>query len=176
MIEDTFNRTEALAQFNKITGAFVMILQRLDISTLNNDFFLYKEIEIDIYKEKVIGTYDNFSIVSINDQPLEIYEDNLNALAREKILQKYPLEKQLTIIGTLLEKIADQNSIECDELKDMNDYITEVRRTNRVRKDFYSSDSEYQYVSTEEAERIFAEQREGGIMEYEPKIRNTSNL
>jgi hypothetical protein len=131
---------------------------------------------LDIYKEKVVGTYNNFRIVAIDDQPLEIYEDNLNALAKEKILEKYPLEKQLTIIETLLEKIADHNNIECNELKDMIDYIAEVRRTNRVRKDFYSSDLEYQYVSTEEAERIFVEQREGGIMEYEPKTRNNSGV
>lgn len=171
-MSESFNRIEALAQFNKITKVFITILQKVeDISWLNNDFYLYREIMIDIDKEKVIGTYDNFEIVSIADQPLAVTEDGLNALARTKIVQKYSIETQLTIIEKTLERIATSAGVDHSELKEMNDYIDEIKRTNRLRKDFYAADSDYEYTSTEEMEQKLALQHEGGIMEYEPKVR-----
>lgn len=166
------NRIEVLAQFNKITKVFITVLQKVeDISWLNNDFYLYREISMDPVKEKIIGTYDNFQIVSIADQPLEIAENGLNALARAKILKKYPIETQLTIIEKTLEKIAQSTGIDYSELREMNEYINEIKRSNSLRKDFYATDSDYEYVSTEQFEQLLLQQHEGGIMEYEPKAR-----
>lgn len=172
-MSEQFTRIPALAQFNKVTKVFTMILQKPDdISGLNHDFYFYREIMIDRSKEKIVGNYDNFQIVSIESQPLVITEDSLNALAREKIVKAYPLESQLTILGELLERIATTANIECNDLKDMNDYINEVKRVNGLRKEFYASDPSYQYLSTEEFEELFVAQREGGIMEYEGKVNN----
>lgn len=169
-MSETINRIEALAQFNKISKVFITVLQKVeDISWLNNDFYLYKEIMIDIDREKVIGTYDDFEIVSIESQPLLITEDGLNALARAKILQKYPIETQLTIIEKTLERIAASSGVDHSELREMNAYIDEIKRSNRLRKDFYSSDSDYEYTSTEKMQEKLMLQHEGGIMEYEPK-------
>lgn len=168
-MDNEFNRVPALAQFNKITKVFVMIMQRPeDISGLNHDFYLYKEIEIDRDKEKVIGNYDNFRVAAIESEPLEINEDGLNQLAREKILKVYPMHDQLTILGQTLEKIADAVGVECEDLKEMNDYIAEVKRLNNLRKEFYASDPSYKYMSTEEFEELFIARREGGVMQYEP--------
>lgn len=172
-MSEQYTRVPALAQFNKVTKVFTMLLQKPDdISGLNHDFYLYKEVMIDRQKEKILGNYDNFQVVSIESQPLLITEDELNSLAREKIIKNYPIERQLTIIGQLLEKIAVAGNIECEELKDMNDYISEVKRVNGLRKAFYDSDPSYQYLSTEAFEELFIAQREGGIMEYEGKINN----
>lgn len=169
MTDNHFDRVPALAQFNKVTKVFVMILQRPDdISGLNHDFYLYREIEIDRDKEKVIGNYDNFRVAAIEHEPLEINEDALNTLAREKILKRYPMHDQLTILGLTLEKIADSVGIECEDLKEMNDFISEVRRLNGLRKEFYASDPAYRYMSTEEFEELFVARREGGVMQYEP--------
>ncbi len=172
-MSEQFTRVPALAQFNRVSKVFTMILEKPDdISGLNHDFYLYKEIMIDRSKEKILGNYDNFQVVSIESQPLLITEDSLNSLAREKIIKTYPIERQLTILGQLLEKIATSSNIECEELKEMNDYINEVKRVNGLRKEFYESDPSYQYLSTEDFEELFAAQREGGIMEYEGKINN----
>lgn len=171
-MSETINRIEAIAQFNKITKVFITVLQKVeDISWLNNDFYLYKEISIDTLKEKVVGTYDNFQIVSIADQPLEITENGLNALARAKILKKYPIEKQLTVIEKTLERIAQASGVDHSELREMNEYIEEIKRANGIRKEFYAADSDYEYMSTEQMEQILLQQHEGGIMEYEPKAR-----
>jgi hypothetical protein len=159
------NRVEALAQFNKLNGMFTMVLQRVDLSLLNNDLYHYVEIEIDTDQEKVVGTYDDFSIVNINDEPMLIMEDQLNLMAREKIIAKYPLEKQLSIIGSLLETLAVNAGINCDDLKEMNDFIEEVRYANGIRKDFYANNNEFNYVSTEAFEETLAKKYEGGILE-----------
>lgn len=170
-MSDTLNRVEALAQFNKITKVYITVLQKVDVSWLNNDFYLYKEVTIDPVREKIIGTYDNFEIVSVDDQSLTITEDGLNALAREKILKKYSIETQLTIIERTLEKMASVMNIDYSELKEMNDYIEEIKRSNRIRKEFYANDIDYDYVSTEDMEQRLLLQHEGGIMDYEPKAR-----
>lgn len=168
MINNT-NKTEALAQFNKITKVFTTILQKVDTSWLNNDLYLYKEILIDRDREIVVGIYDDFKIVSLEDQPMPISEDGLNALAKEKILKKYSIESQLTVIEKTLEKIAIATGIDFSELKEMNDYIAEIKRTNRLRKEFYSANTDYKYTSSEDFEKILTLQHEGGILDYEPR-------
>lgn len=170
-MSDTLNRIEALAQFNKITKVYITVLQKVEVSWLNNDFYLYREVTIDPVREKIIGTYDNFEIVSMDDQSLTITEDGLNALAREKILKKYSIETQLTIIERTLEKMASVMNIDYAELKEMNDYIEEIKRSNGIRKEFYANDIDYDYVSTEDMEQRLLLQHEGGIMDYEPKAR-----
>lgn len=165
------NRVSALAQFNKLNGYFTMVLGLVDdISILNHDYYLYQPVEIDVDNEKIIGTYDNFTIVNINEQPLEINEDSLNLYAREKIIEVYPLEKQLTILGTVLERLADQNGIEANDLKEMNAFIQEVKRVNGLKKQFYAENPDYKYVSTEELDQAIAKKYEGAINEYGESI------
>jgi len=166
MTEST--KTTALAQFNKLNGKFTTILSMVDnISLLNHDFFNYKEVEIDLYNETIVGDYNNFEIVSIHDGSLEITEDMLNELARDKIVKEYPIERQLTILGNTLEKIADSTDIiDLEDLKQMNDYIKEIKRVNSIRKHFYQNNADYNYKTTEELDRIINEKYEGSIQAY----------
>jgi len=161
-------RITALAQFNKLNNMFTMVLGTVpDMSLLNHDYYLYKEIEIDIDNETVVGTYDNFSIVNIHEQPLEINEDMLNELARNKIVKEYPIEKQLTIIGNTIERLADAAGVDSTDIKIMNDYINEIKRANAIRKQFYANSTEYNYKSTEELDEMIATKYEGSIQAYE---------
>jgi len=161
-------RTTALAQFNKLNGKFTTVLGMVDdISMLNHDFYNYQEVEIDLYNETVIGDYHNFEIVNINEGNLEITEDMLNELARDKIVKEYPIERQLTVLGKTLEKIADSLSLEdIDDIKEMNDYIDEVKRVNSIRKEFYKNNPDYDYKSTEDLDRLISEKYEGSIQAY----------
>ena len=160
------NRVPAYAQFNKLNKKFITVLGTVeDPSMLNQDMFLYRDIEIDLYEETVVGDYDNFSIVANADQPLEITEDSINELARERIVKKYPLEKQLSIIGDLLVRLADASGIEATDAKEMTAYIDEIKRANAIRKQFYSDNPDYVYWSTEELNAKLAEMFEGGIDE-----------
>ena len=162
------NRVKAYAQFNKLNKKFTTVIGEVpDFSLLNHDLFLYKDIEIDLYEETVQGDYDNFTIVAYTDLPELVTEDSLNELAKEKILKKYPLEKQLSIIGSMLEKLADSASIDATDIKDMNAYIGEIRRANAIRKEFFANNPDYKYMSTEEVEAEINELQEGGINDYE---------
>jgi Rad3-related DNA helicase len=157
-------RTPGLAQFNKLNKVFITVLGPVeDASWLNHEHYLYHEVMIDIANEKIVGDYNNYQIVPIADQPTEILEGHLNALATEKILTTYPYGRQLNTIGALLEKLADSAGIECEELKTMNDFVQEVLHANKLRKEFYESDPDYQYISTEKFEELYAKQLEGGI-------------
>lgn len=167
------NRIPALAQFNKLNGLFTMVLGKVDdLTMLNHEFYEYKEIEIDINNEEVVGTIDNFDIVNIHDQPLEVTEDSLNLYAREKIVEAYPLEKQLTILGQTLAKLTAAAGIEAEDLDQMNDFISEVRRVNGLKKQFYAENPDYRYVSTEDLEEIINKKYEGAIKEYGEGIVN----
>lgn len=164
-------KVQALAQFNKINKLFITVLGMVeDLSMLNNTHYLYKEVEIDVDQERIEGNYDNFQIVPINSGPLLITEGTLNALAREKIVEVYSLETQLSIIAETLERIADSVGVECEQLKDMNDFIQEVKRANQIRKDFYSTNSDYQYQSTDDVQNLLNQKYEGGIREYEGTV------
>ena len=166
------SRQPALAQFNKLNKKFTTVLGMVDDqSLLNHDLYLYREIEIDLTNENVRGNFDSYEIYNINATPL-MTEDALNTLAKNRITEKYPLENQLSILGSILERVADANAIECEDLKEMNDFIAEVRRSNGIRKEYFKANPQVEYKSTEDIEEEIAEKYEGAIQEYGDDIRD----
>lgn len=166
------NRVTALAQFNKLNRKFTTVLGMVDdISLLNNDLYLYRQIDIDIDQENVRGDYDNYTIYDVNATPL-MTEDALNTLARSRITDKYPLENQLSILGAAIESIADNAGVAVEALKEMNDFITETRRANGIRKTYFAANSQVDYKTTEDIEAEIAEKYEGAIQEYGDDIRD----
>lgn len=166
------NRETALAQFNKLNKKFTTVLGMVDdVSLLNNDLYLYREVEIDLENENVRGDYDNYEIYDVNATPL-MTEDALNTLARNRITDKYPLENQLSILGSAIERLADNAGIEAEDLKEMNDFITEVRRANGIRKEYFRNNPQVEYKTTEDIESEIAEKYEGAIQEYGDDIRD----
>ena len=166
------NRQSALAQFNKLNKKFTTVLGMVDdVSLLNHDLYLYREIEIDFDNENVRGDYDNYEIYDVNAMPL-MTEDALNTLARNRITDKYPLEDQLSILGSAIERLADNAGIEAEDLKEMNDFIAEVRRANGIRKEYFRNNPQIEYKTTEDIEAEIAEKYEGAIQEYGDDIRD----
>jgi hypothetical protein len=166
------NRQPALAQFNKLNGKFTTVLgMDDDQSLLNHDLYLYREIVIDFDNENVRGDYDNYDIYDVNTTPL-MTEDALNTMARARIVDRYPLEIQLSIIGSVLARLSDSAGIEAEELKEMNDFISEVRRANGIRKEYFRSNPQVFYKSTEDIDAEIAEKYEGAIQEYGEDIRD----
>ena len=166
------NKQSALAQFNKLNKKFTTVLGMVDdVSLLNHDLYLYREIEIDFDNENVRGDYDNYEIYDVNAKPL-MTEDALNTLARNRITNKYPLEDQLSILGSAIERLADNAGIEAEDLKEMNDFIAEVRRANGIRKEYFRNNPQIEYKTTEDIEAEIAEKYEGAIQEYGDDIRD----
>jgi len=48
----------------------------------------------------------------------------------------------------------------------MNDYISEIKRTNKIRKEFYANNPDYDYKSTEELDEMLEKKYEGSIQAY----------
>lgn len=166
---DIYSRAAGIAQFNKLNKEFITVLGPVeDRALLNNEFYLYVDVLIDDTKETIVGTYDNFQIVPRDSLPRQVTEDELNLIARAKIVEKYPLEVQLSILGSVLEQLATTANIDCADLIEMNDYIAEVRRVNKLRKEFFASSPDYAYLSTEELNALFEKQMEGGIAQFVP--------
>lgn len=157
-------KQKALAQFNKLNGEFVAVHSGVpDYNILNHKSYDYREVEIDLSNEDIVGTIDNFEIVNVNEGPVEITEDMVDELARNRITKAYPLERQLSIMGQMLEKLADQAGVDATDLKEMNDYITEAKRVNKIRKQFYMDNPDYVYKTNQEVEDKIERKFEGII-------------
>lgn len=158
--------TTMLAQFNKISGEFIGLLQpEEDMSILNHDFFNYTEVEIDIATQELVGKYDNFQIVNVQDQPVTIYEAALDNAAQFKIDKSYGVYKRMEVQEKLLEKIAAALDVEHEEFLEMRDYIAEVRANNNLYKESLKADPVYNFVSLQDELTTYENRLEGGIHE-----------
>lgn len=166
------NQQPRIIQFNKLTKEFITVLSPVEnISYLNHTNYVYSdEVMIDEDNEVVVGNADSWEIKAIADLPFVVKEDDLNTLARERIMKSYPLESQLNILGGVLEKVAETNAIECEDLKAMNDFIDEVRRVNKLRKEYYANSAEFNYISTEDFESTLLKKYKGAIDESERQL------
>lgn len=158
--------TTMLAQFNKISGEFIALLQpEEDLSILNHDFFNYTEVEINLQTQELVGTYDNFEIVNIQDQPVTVYEAALDNAAQFKIDKTYGVYKRMEVQEKLLEKIAAALDVEHEEFLEMRDYIAEVRANNNLYKESLKTDPAYTFVSLEDQTTTYENRLEGGLHE-----------
>lgn len=166
------NQQPRIIQFNKLTREFITLMSPVeDMSLLNQVNYEYSdEVMIDEDNEVVVGNADSWEVKAIADLPFEVKESDLNILARERILKSYPMESQLNILGDVLEKVADANAIECEDLKAMNDFIDEVRRVNKLRKEYYANSDEFTYVSDADFESKLLQKYKGAIDGYERQL------
>jgi hypothetical protein len=180
-------KIRALIQFNKITGEPVAEMMWVDPETLNNDFFVYREVMFDFQNDMVVGTADNFEIKNKLEMPIVMTEEQLDAAARDKITKEYPVIQQVNIVGTAILKLEEQLrdltaalkerfGMEFDlssataQLVEMRNYIDEVKRANTIRKTFYQESPDYEYISYEAAAAAEARRLEGGLHEaYGPR-------
>jgi hypothetical protein len=164
-------KSKVLLQFNKITGALVGILSWVEPETLNTVFFDYVTVEeFDFENDEVVGNYPDFKVVDRRTLPSVMYEESLDAIARDKITKKYPVIQQVNVLGTAILKLSEALGIDQEELIEMRDYIDEVKRVNAVQKAFYQESPDYEYVSIEDQEAREADQMEGGLHEaYGPR-------
>lgn len=158
---------EAWAQFNIITKVFTGVFPRtaaepVGMNTVN---YLYSPIEIDMATQVVVGTYDAFRVVNKADQPQDIHEAALDGQMRAKIAESYSNNDRLEILERSLLKLADAIGVQLPELEEVVDLVTEVKRTNELRKQSLAVDPEYNYISNAQALQNEMDQLEGGLHE-----------
>ena len=154
-----------LAQFNAASGAFVTCLSDIPLEYLNTTHFKYAKVEIDLALEKVVGVYDNFKVVKIADEPTEVYESMVNELCKQKIFKRFAVEVQLDILRNAIAKVLEAAGIEDEALADMNDYIDEVKRANKVIKQSYIDNPDFKFITIKEAQEIEEQRLDGGLHE-----------
>lgn len=156
---------QMLAQFNAASGTFITCMSVIDLSYLNTENFKYVEITIDITKQRVDGEYDNFKIVNVADEPTVIYESMVNELCKQKIFKRFAVEVQLDILRNTLATLCEKVGVEDEALLDMNDYIDGVKRANKVLKEAYKNNPDFQFISIQEQAAIEAAKLDGGLHE-----------
>jgi hypothetical protein len=170
--------TKVLLQFNKISGAFTAVIGWVDPATLNNDFFIYEEHDnFDFHTDEVRGTYPDYTVVNREQAELVMYESQLDLAAQQKITKQYPVINQVNNIGNAIEQIGrvvqgllgDKPDADLAAalkvLDEMNDYVTEVKTANNLRKEYYAGSSDYIYYSLADEAAAQEAQLEGGLHE-----------
>jgi len=171
--------TEAWAQFNKITGEFTGVFQKVDVTLLNQEYYDYVAIEINLETQRVEGTKNSFKIVNISEQPQMQYEIALDNQAQGKIDKVYGIYARLEMIDRMLVLLCDKLDVKDAEFTEMRDYIDEVHHVNELIKEAVSKDPAYRYVTIAEQLEKADAQIEGGLHEYfgprqtEPQIVST---
>jgi hypothetical protein len=160
------DKTLAWAQFNKITGEFTGVFQKVDVSTLNQDYYDYVAIEINIETQRVSGTKNNFKIVNVADEPQLQYEIALNNQAQGKIDKEYNIYARLEMIDRMLGLLCEKLDVQDEAFIEMRDYIDEVHRVNAVIKEAVSNDPAYHYVSIADQLEQEDAKIEGGLHEF----------
>jgi hypothetical protein len=158
--------TNAWAQFNKITGAYTGVFQDVPIEMLNQEYYNYKPITININIQKVVGTYDNFSIVNIVDEPAPAYEIALDNAAQAKIDKIYSIYTRLDMQERVLKLICDTVGVEDYEFNEMMSYLEEVKKNNQLFKESLMNDPTYTYISRAQQQEVMNAQLEGGLHEF----------
>jgi hypothetical protein len=156
----------AWAQFNKITGAFTGVYQKVPLETLNQEYFDYVEVEINTTTQHIVGTRDNFDIVDRAEEAQMIHEVAMNNQAQGKIDKQYPIYKRLETIDRVLAALCEKLDVVDEEFVEMRDYISEVQHTNELIKEAIASDPAYNYVSIKQQLENMDAQIEGGLHEY----------
>lgn len=165
-------KQKMLAQFNKINGAPVSLISFVDINTLNTEDYVYIECYGSPFNDRLVGTVDNFTIKSPDEVGTLVTENNLNQTAIDRIVKQYGITTQVNIMRKMLIKMCeilgteDNGLLETEEFKnlfEMDDYIKEVLRVNKAKKEYYAETEGFEYVSNEQQEREFDATLEGGI-------------
>ena len=158
--------TQAWAQFNKITGEFTGIFQKVDVSTLNQEYYDYVEIEINLETQRVEGKRDDFTIVNISETPQVQYEIALDNQAQGKIDKVYGIYARLEMIDRMIGLLCEKLEVHDEDFTEMRDYIDEVFRVNNIIKEAVANDPAYKYISIAEQLEKADAQIEGGLHEF----------
>lgn len=158
------------AKFNAYSGVYLTCMGIVDLTYLNTDNFVYIEVEIDPITQTIIGTKDSFKIVDKASTKTKIYESQVNNLCKTKIYKRFQLEVQLDILRKVIAEVAEKAGVVNEALLDMNDYIDEVKRANKVLKQSYIDNPDFEFITIDQEAEEQEAQLDGGLHElYGPQ-------
>ena len=113
------------------------VMQSLDVSK-----FKIKEVEFDNTTHYWDGDHDTGSVKPMHDKPI-IYERAVNASANMRVLEKWPLHKQINAIIEMLDAADIPNTPKITELKA---HIDTIKEETKQMKKTYEDDDAYVYI------------------------------
>ena len=133
--------------FSKPNGIFMGVLTKEmeeDPRINERAVFLIKEVEIDVETQYYDGDYETGSVKPMHDRPT-IRESELIYGANVKVLQKYPIHKQINIIIEMLNQSELPNTPRFEELRD---YIDRYRKDVKEQIAIYKADPDtFDFIS-----------------------------
>lgn len=134
--------------FNKKNGVMMVnltdslkrtpnIMEQIDMTKFN-----VKEVEFDNTTHYWEGDYDTGSVKPMHDKPI-IYERAVNTSANLRVLEKWPLHKQINAIIEMLDAADIPNTPKITELKA---HIDAIKEETKQMKKTYEEDDAYEYI------------------------------
>ena len=136
IIKALVSEKEKIVYFNKVTGQMVGIMSKECAEHINTDYYTYKPITIDETKEKWVGNWDDGRVVSLDDAPVTVREDELDHACTTAIERLYPPHTQINALAGAIRAIIAQTGTSGEEVVkflDVFDYVDEKRSQNKSR-------------------------------------------
>tara|TARA_B100001564_G_C20493731_1_gene602953 strand:+ start:412 stop:888 length:477 start_codon:yes stop_codon:yes gene_type:complete len=138
--------------FNAKNGALVANLtetlkqNQFITDSLDMEKFKIKEVEFDNTTHYWDGDYDTGSVKPMHDRTV-VRETEVNYNANMRVLEEYPLHKQLNIIIDMLDQSDIPNTEKFTQLKE---HISAVKEELKQQKKVYAEDSAFEYITIAE--------------------------
>ena len=113
------------------------VMNNLDLSK-----FKVKEVDFDNTTHYWEGDYDTGSIKPMHDKQI-IYERAVNTSANIRVLEKWPLHKQINALIEMLDQADIPNTPKITELKQ---HIETIKQETIEMKKVYEQDDAYEYI------------------------------
>lgn len=156
--------------FNKSSGAFYGWAGWHEPHGFDERMFsIAVQEEYNASTQTVIGLYPAYQVVEIADQPQQVGEAYVDRMTSTEILAKYSLESQVNNIAmAVLSLAAALGKTELPALvtlTDQVDHIQEILQVGNLRKEGYSSDDSFEFVTNQGFAEKEALIYEGGLGE-----------
>ena len=135
--------------FNAKNGTFTADLtetlkeNQFIMDSLDLTKFKVKEVEFDNTTHYWDGDYDTGSVKPMHDKTI-VKESEVNYTANLRVLEEFPLHKQLNIIIEMLDKSEIPNT---ENLTKLKEHIEAVKKEAIEQKKVYAKDPAFEYVS-----------------------------
>ena len=135
--------------FNAKNGAFTANLtetlkeNQFIMDSLDLTKFKVKEVEFDNTTHYWDGDYDTGSVKLMHDKTI-VKESEVNYNANLRVLEEFPLHKQLNIIIEMLDQSEIPNT---EKFTKLRDHVKAIKEETKAQKKVYAEDSAFEYVS-----------------------------
>lgn len=161
---------KVFAIFNKVNGAYIQWVNWHEPHAIDENIFDIAVIEnFSPNTQQIIGEYPNFKVVNTADLPQEVSEEFVDTMTAEEITGRFSIPNQINTISKAILAIANHlqanNLPEIQELEEQVMTIDEILRVGNLRKEGYSEDDSFVFVTKEDRQQEYNKIFEGGLGE-----------